>query len=406
MRGETVSMNDVQVDHQPETVADFLASRGGPFYELQSRLGLLQERTLQVGRRAVIFIGLAWLVPLLLGLPHSLSFDAANGLPYLLDAGAWAKFFVAIGAFMLAEQQVEQRLRAKLQQVTVAPIVAPSSLSQAAQAVNQALKRRDSRVAEAVCLVNAIIAAGIALRHLLTVDTSSWAVAAAPGANSITLAGWWFVIVSMPLFWFLVMRGLWRHFVWSLLLRKLARLELRLVSTHPDGRAGLGFLGDYPNAYATFIFGMSCAVAAAVGQNLLHETASMTNITILMVSWLLIVLALFAFPLSAFSKPLSDLKKATLVVLGAQATQYHRLSERKLTGFNVVANNVAEAEQFQDVVDPSKQFDTTRKLSTLLMNRAAVIPVSAAALLPFAIVASTRVPFKDVFDLVKKLLLL
>ncbi|URK87238.1 hypothetical protein LP421_26935 [Rhizobium sp. RCAM05350] len=77
-----------------------------------------------------------------------------------------------------------------------------------------------------------------------------------------------------------------------------------------------------------------------------------------------------------------------------------------MTGVNVVANSATEAEQFQDVVDPSKQFDTTRKLSTLLMNRAAVVPVSAAALLPFAIVALTRVPFKDVFALVKKLLLL
>jgi hypothetical protein len=399
-------MNDVRVDHQLETVADFLASRGGPFYELQSRLGLLHERALQAGKRALIFIGVAWLVPFLLGLPNSLSFDSTNGLTYLLDMGAWAKFFVAIGAFMLAEQQVEQRLRAKLRQLVAAPIVAPSSLPLAAQAVSQALKRRDSRVAEAVCLVIAVIAASVALRHLLAVETSSWAVVAVPGANSITLAGWWFIIVSMPLFWFLAMRGLWRHFLWSLLLRKVARLELRLVSTHPDGRAGLGFLGDYPNAYAIFVFGLSCAVAAAVGQNLLQETASMTNITILMVSWLLIVLALFAFPLSAFSKPLSDLKKATLVILGAQATQYHRLSERKLTGVNVVANSATEAEQFQDVADPSKQFDTTRKLSTLLMNRAAVVPVSAAALLPFAIVASTRVPFKDVFALVKKLLLL
>ncbi|WP_455270668.1 hypothetical protein [Rhizobium herbae] len=225
-------MNDVRVDHQLETVADFLASRGGPFYELQSRLGLLHERALQAGKRALIFIGVAWLVPFLLGLPNSLSFDSTNGLTYLLDMGVWAKFFVAIGAFMLAEQQVEQRLRAKLRQLVAAPIVAPSSLPLAAQAVSQALKQRDSRVAEAACLVIAVIAASVALRHLLAVETSSWAVVAVPGANSITLAGWWFIIVSMPLFWFLAMRGLWRHFLWSLLLRKVARLELRLVSTH------------------------------------------------------------------------------------------------------------------------------------------------------------------------------
>ncbi|URK87237.1 hypothetical protein LP421_26930 [Rhizobium sp. RCAM05350] len=315
-------MNDVRVDHQLETVADFLASRGGPFYELQSRLGLLHERALQAGKRALIFIGVAWLVPFLLGLPEQsvVRFHQRVGLSFGYGR-LGRKFFVAIGAFMLAEQQVEQRLRAKLRQLVAAPIVTPSSLPLAAQAVSQALKQRDSRVVEAVCLVIAVIAASVAPRHLLGGETSSWTVVAVPGANSITLAGWWFVIVSMPLFWFLAMRGLWRHFLWSLLLRKVARLELRLVSTHPDGRAGLGFLGDYPNAYATFVFGMSCAVAAAVGQNMLHETASMTNITILMVGWLLIVLALFAFPLSAFSKPLSDLKKATLVILGAQATQ-------------------------------------------------------------------------------------
>ncbi len=108
-------------------VGEFLASHGGPFYELQVRLGLLHERALRAGKQALIFVGLAWLVPFLLGLPQSLSFDSANGLTYLLDIGAWAKFFVAIGAFMLAEQQVEQRLREKLRQMLSAPIIAPSS---------------------------------------------------------------------------------------------------------------------------------------------------------------------------------------------------------------------------------------------------------------------------------------
>jgi len=42
----------------------------------------------------------------------------------------------------------------------------------------------------------------------------------------------------------------------------------------------------------------------------------------------------------------------------------------------------------------------------MLMSRAAVIPVSAAALVPFALLAATQIPFKDVLSLVKKLLLL
>ncbi|QRM54421.1 hypothetical protein [Sinorhizobium sp. BG8] len=391
---------------QSKEIEDYLASHGGPFFELQKRLGLLHERALKTFERALIFIGIAWAVPFVLGLPQSLSLDSTSGLPYLLDVGAWAKFFIAIGAFMLAEQQVEQGLRQRLRHVVAAPIIAPESLPAAAQAVNVALRRRNSRIAEIACLVIAYTAASVALRHLYTVDKSSWSVIASPAGNTLTLAGWWTVFFSIPLFWFLALRGLWRHFVWSLLLRKVASLELRLVSTHPDGRAGLGFLADYPNAYMTFIFGVSCAVAAAVAKNVLHETATITNITILMVVWLLIVHALFAFPLSAFARPLGNLKKATLARLGARATQYHRLAERKLIDDNIAANSAAEAAQVQDVPDPSKQYETTRKMSTFLLNRSTLLPVSAAALLPYTIVAINRVPFKEVMSLLKKLLLL
>jgi len=38
---------------------EFLASHGGPFYELQRRLKLLHDHALMSGRRAVLFIGIA-----------------------------------------------------------------------------------------------------------------------------------------------------------------------------------------------------------------------------------------------------------------------------------------------------------------------------------------------------------
>ena len=86
----------------------------------------------------------------------------------------------------------------------------------------------------------------------------------------LTLAGWWCVLVSAPLFWFLVLRWLWRHLVWGLLLRDVAGLKLRLVATHPDGYGGLAFIGGYPNAFAAFVFAMTCVVAAETLQALLH----------------------------------------------------------------------------------------------------------------------------------------
>lgn len=396
-----------QAARRPDPAAsEYLAAHGGPFFELQRRFGLLHERSLKTGRRALLFVGLAWFVPLLLGLPRSfLAADTPGS--FLGDLGVWARFVVAIGAFVLAEQQVERGLRIKLGQFLKAPLIAPGSVASFAQAVTTALERRDSRVAEAVCLVLAIVAAVVAFANTHAATVSSWAVEVSPDGNRLTLTAWWMVFVSQPLFVFLLLRGLWRHFVWAQLLRRIARLELRLVATHPDGNGGLAFLASYPNAYVLFIFGVSAAIGAAVAKHLLQESLTSTTFSIIAGGWLVVVLALFAYPLSAFSKPLAQLKEKSLLMLGTQATRYQRLNERKILGTNVVAESADEAQQqADDIADPTKQFETTRKLSAMLLNRSAIVPVAAAALLPIAAAGATILPYKEVFSVLKKLLLL
>jgi hypothetical protein len=88
--------------------------------------------------------------------------------------------------------------------------------------------------------------------------------------------------------------------------------------------------------------------------------------------------------------------------LGAKATRFHRSAERKLLGHNVVADDGLETDE--DVPDPTKTFETTRKLSVVLLSRAAIVPVSLAALLPFSIVGAQWIPYEEVLSVLKKLL--
>lgn len=78
--------------------------------------------------------------------------------PYLLDIGVWARFLAAIALFVLAEGKIEDQLRQTLKQFTRVPLPAPTSFAPAARAVTTALKRRDSRMAEAICIVLALAA--------------------------------------------------------------------------------------------------------------------------------------------------------------------------------------------------------------------------------------------------------
>jgi hypothetical protein len=387
-------------------IGEYLASHGGPFFELQRRLGVLREDALLAGRRAAMFVALAWGVPLVLSLIAGRAFGPTATHPYLLDFGAWARFFIATGLFLLAEQQVEYGLNGKLGQLVRAPILAPGSFEAAAKAVVWALKLRSSGVAEIVCLGLAIAGTLTWLANLLGADSSTWAIRVADAGAHVTLAGWWTVICSVPLFYFLLMRGLWRYIVWAMLLWRIASLELRLVATHPDGKGGLAFLAEYPNAYSMFVFGMSASMAITVVRHVFEANISSVTFGYIITGWLAIVFAFFAFPLLAFSKPLAELKERSEQILGAQATRYHRAAERALIGRNLVANDASEADPVHAVPDPSAQFGASRKLSVFLMNRSAIAPLAAAALVPFAIAGATKLPYKEVFTLVKKLLVL
>ena len=361
---------------------------------------------MHAGRRAAILIGLAWGVPLVLSAIAGHAIGPAGTRPFLLDLGAWARFFVAIGIFVLMERLVEERLRVHLRQFVRAPLLAPGAQPAAAEAVVRGLQRRDARFAESVCvaLAYAITLSGVALA--LSADASSWLVTVGPEGASLTLAGWWCGLVSSPVFWFLLLRWLWRHAVWGLLLRDFARLDLRLVATHPDGAGGLAFIGQYPSAFAAFVFALSCVLGAAIARTLLQGELTLAAYGQLMGAWLVVVIILFGAPLLAFSPPLKRLKQATMLAAAAGATRRERALERELLGRNMAAANDADATATGDIPDAAKLYAAANKLSTFLISRAAIVPVAAAALLPLVAAGATQLPFRELLKIARGLLLL
>lgn len=58
------------------------------------------------------------------------------------------------------------------------------------------------------------------------------------------------------------------------------------------------------------------------------------------------------------------------------------------------------------MVDRSKQFEASRKLSPLLISHSALLPVSIAALLPLIVAGATQLPLKELIHIAKRLILL
>jgi len=392
--------------NEPTEIGDFLVARGGPFYELQQRLGLLREHAFHAGPLAVVFVVLAWGLPFLLSLIEGRAFGSFEEHPYLLTLAPWSRYLIAVGLFVLMERQIEDRLRMHLRQFERAPVLAPAAFEPAARVVNQALRRRDSRVAEVVCLLLAMLASFATYLNMSDADVATWALRVAGEERTLTMAGWWAVIVSNLIFGFLLFRWLWRYVVWAMLLRGFAALDLRLVVNHPDGYGGLAFVGQYPNAYTTYVLAVSVVVGAAIAKQMLEAGLDTVTYGYIMTAWLVIVLALFAIPLMAFRKPLARLKEQTLLESSAQATRHFRASERETLGRNISAADDADESAAKEIPDPTKVFAAAQKMNTLPFSRTALLPISAAALLPLVAAGATQLPFKEIIGVFKRLLLL
>ena len=227
----------------------------------------------------------------------------------------------------------------------------------------------------------------------------------AGGAADLSLAGWWCLLVSRPLFLFLLGRWIWRFIVWALLLRDLAKLDLQVVATHPDRAGGLGFISQYPPVFTALVFALSCVVAAAVAKMILHAGIDFHVFMVVIAGWLALTILCFAMPLTAFVQPLSRLKKQALLDYGALSSRHNRAFERRWLHSAEKDEDLLGAADISSLADLATGYEAVRRMSPLPLSKQSVIPLALAVLVPMIGVAATQLPIGDLLKFLSRLLI-
>ncbi|TCU08390.1 hypothetical protein [Rhizobium sullae] len=364
---------------------------GGPFYDLMDRLGVGKRRW-----RAFVLALLCWTVPVLL-----LATRGGYGVVlFLRDWGAWAKFLIAPVLLTLAEKPIGFALDECLSFLFRVPLVASQSMPHAREALREARGRTTARAPEIVCAALAVMATAFNAATFLGGGGPAWAVF----EGGVSVTGLWCLVVGNTLYWFLLTRLIWKHVVWWRLLSAFGRCRLRLVATHPDGHAGLGFLGFYPAGYGLFTLAVSSVFAAGVGHVMQRETVTPGLFTAVCVAWLAVVAIYYIVPLIGVALLVSRLKRKAVLLSLTKATAFERWSERTTLGGNVFADEAEpEVAEFHDV---KPVYLASMKTSALLINKGNVLPVLLPALLPMLVVGASYLSYSQLGPIVKRLLLL
>ena len=353
-------------------------------------------------KRAVILALFTWLPLLFFSAFQGLALGGKIKVPFLFDFMASTRLLLTLPLLIMAESVIDARTQVVAKHLVQSGLIRKNDHSRFESSIRQVLRMRDSLLAEGIIAGYVIFGAAF-LRLEYSGASSTWQFLVTPSGATRTLAGWWHVFVSTPIFQFLLYRWLWRYLIWCWFLLRTSKLDLHLVPTHPDMAAGLGFLGPAQTKYGIIIFSLSALLASNIGEEILFGGASLTSYKTSILGYIVLTLIISLGPLLVFSPRLAKAKRKGLLEYGALANEYTQSFERKwIMKEAPEGESLIGSADIQSLADLASSFEVVRKTRPIPFDlKTAILPIAVMAAIPFFPLALTVLPFGE---LIKKII--
>ena len=368
---------------------NFSLTRGGPFHRLLARLGRAGDERSRVIERAVGGVLLTWLPLLVLSLAEGVAFGSRVDLPFLRDISANVRFLVALPILILAESRIDQRWRQLAREFLRRRLVGLAELPAFETAIESVTRWRDRLLPEAALAVVALIPS-LFVARLEILTTSNWHSLGTSGSE-VSLAGWWFNLVSAPFFRFLLLRWGWRMLMWTSFMWRVSRLDLHLSATHTDMAAGLGFLSEGQRVFGPIVFAGGTVIAGQVGNAIAYEGATLSSVQYHMIAYGILAILVLVVPLLVVAPRLIEVKKKALLDFGALVTEHAQLFDAKWSRADPPSGEVILGNpDASSLADLGGSFAVVRAMRVVPLDQATLITLAIAAVLPMLPVVGTR----------------
>ena len=385
--------------------SSFFLFPGGPFDRIQTVLRL--ERPGQPGtiRRAIVFGIITWLPLVTLASLQDLALGAQPKQSLLLDFFSYARFLLAVPMLILGETFCSKELALVVKQFVLTGVVRDADLPLFNRNVKSLLRLIDSSMVELILVILAYTGAISSVMTSLSLGNETWMVREVQGRYVLSFAGWWYVAVSLPLYYFIASRWLWRIFLWARFLLQVARMNIRVIPAHPDLAGGLAFVGDSPAAFTLPVFAYGCVLAGRLANEVMYAGKELLSFKFIILAFLLLELLLFAGPIMVFSGPLSRAKRKGLLQYEGLASIMAQHFERKwMEGAAADEKEALGQPDFSSLADLNQSVTLARRMNPVPFKLMGVVPLILAALVPLIPVVAIEIPLDDVLKALLKAL--
>lgn len=388
-------------DASLEDPLDFPLVESGFDHLLEDRFGRSHpEPTVRLAR-IVVLIFVTWIPLFLLSLASGHASSGIVDVPLLHDPAMYVRFLFVLPMLEIAELIVGLSLVVQVRHFIDAAIIPEHERPRFNTAIREVIQIRSSAFTEIAIGILAL-AISITMRVvILRTEGSTWERL----GSTITFAGWWYVLVSLPLLLFFLIRWFFIFSLWSWFLFRVSRLDLQLTPTHPDHSGGLGFLAWGLASFSTILMAVSAIFSAGFAYEILHKNESLDHLKYHAIVFVILAIVVLHIPLLAYSNRLSRCRFSGLLDYSTLVLQHDRAFDEKW-----IKRSHAESDErllgspdIQSLADIATVYSHVDEMLLMPFDKKAFVVLFVSAVLPMVPLVATVIPLKDILAKLVKL---
>ena len=368
---------------------NFLLFSEGPLYKLYQWTGLAKKHYKQ---RILIICLLAWLpLVILTFLTHD------HFKSFMRDVDVHVRLLISLAILLYAEVIANERFQIVIRQFLKCHIISERDHKKYETMIARALQFSGSAAIELLLLIFVITIGRWISNHIRPFDISVWYAVKQNNMVNLTLPGYWYAFVSLPIFQFILMRWYYRIIIWYGLLWRISKLKLQLNSLHPDKAGGIGFLVNSIYGLEPFLMAHSFLLAGIILNYILNAHALLWDFRNEMLTWVIILLFIPLIPMIFFVIKLARVKRNGTNEFDVVANRY--VTDFRKKWIDEASQHDAQllgTPDIQSLADLSNSFNVSAQMRVIPFAKSTILFILIFTLLPFLPLIFTVIPLEQI----------
>ena len=297
---------------------------------LFASIGVGGRRARDLAARCLILVGLTWVPLAVLAFLGGVG-KGPGGENFFKDIAAYMQLLLGLPLFVVAERIVSVHTREAAIQFVSTGAIRHQDVARLGKFHSTIERLRKSMTSDLVCVAIAYFLSVMTILPMLDDEKQTWHAYIPEGEihEVLSAAGWWELLIALPLLNYWWLRWIWKIILWSYYLFRMSRFRLRLLASHPDRTGGIGFLSDVQTRFGLVILAYGITnVASTIAYKMAFEDATLGDHSVWgpLVGFVIGAPLLFTVPLFMFTKQLHRAKKRAV-------ERYHRRAIERVIAF-------------------------------------------------------------------------